>query len=195
MIYYFRQLNIYQAGFPERGECSVIGLWKKRNVIRWIEDSDYCPTIIFQGEMDKALKSMVESKKLATLTCGEYVAIAENEECLPNLELFLDALEVLKDAIEVEERISFGFSPLSVEEMQEIMDGLVEEEQFALVEGPLSNVMREWIEENGFVLKSTRNLVAIAKHPEFLPELNLMYALYAAELDIQIENWAIVRKE
>lgn len=158
-------------------------------------DSFFDLTAIQEGELDPCSKSMIESLGGTIKFYKGYSAIAKDEEESLNLELFVQALNVLKDAISVEVRLSGKYPLISVKAVDEATEDLIFVGQFVLLEGSLSENAAEWLHGMGYAVKIEQGLVAIAQVESDLPEANLMYAMYAAYLDLPIETWAIITKK
>ena len=152
-------------------------------------------TAIQEGELDSCLKSMLRKGEGEWFSFGDYTVYGEGEEELPNLELFVETLELLKDAEQVEMRINRGYPLICVKDVDEATEDLFMVGQFVLLEGYLSTNAEEWLSGMQFAVKTVKGLVAIAQVEEDLPEENLMYAMYSAYLDIPLENIAIITKK
>ncbi len=150
---------------------------------------------IQEGELDSCLKSTLKNCQGKWYSHEGYSTFGKDEEELPNLELFVQALETLQDAEEVEIRISSGYPLISVQEVDEATEDLMLVGQFVLLEGYLSKNAEEWLNGMRFAMKIVHGLVAIAQVEEDLPEENLMYAMYAASLNLPIETIAIITKK
>ena len=150
---------------------------------------------IQEGELDSCLKSMPRKGEGNWFSVGSYTAYGEGEEELPNLELFAETLELLKNAEEVKMRIEANYPPISVKEVDEATKDLFMVGQFVLLEGFLGKNAEDWLRGKQFAVKTAQCLVAIARVEEDLPEENLMYAMYAAYLDLPLENIAIITKK
>ena len=150
---------------------------------------------IQEGDLDSCLKSMLRKGEGEWFSVDGYTAYGENGEELPNMELFAETLEFLKDAETVKMRIKVEYPPISVKEVDEATEDLFMVGQFVLLEGHLSEKAEEWLRGMQFAVKTAQCLVAIAQVEEDLPEENLMYAMYAAYLDLPLENIAIITKK
>ena len=69
---------------------------------------------IQEGKLDSCLKSTLKNCQGKWYSHEGYSTFGKDEEELPNLELFVQALETLQDAEEVEIRISSGYPLISV---------------------------------------------------------------------------------
>lgn len=150
---------------------------------------------IQEGELDSCLKSTLQNCQGKWCFYDGYSAFGKDEEELPNLEMFVQALNTLQNAEKVEIRISSDHPLISVQEVDEATEDLMMVGQFVLLEGYLSKNSEEWLSGMQFAVKIVHGLVAIAQVEEDLPEENLMYAMYAALLNLPIETIAIVTKK
>lgn len=112
-----------------------------------------------------------------------------------NLGLFAQTLHDLKGVSKVEIRMIGRVSAISQEEVVEATRELILPGQFVLLEGNLHKNAEEWVNETNYAVKTVQSLVAIARNEEDLPEDNLMFALYAAYLDIPLEEFARLTKK
>ena len=152
-------------------------------------------TAIQEGDLDSCLKSMLRNEEGEWFSVDGYTAYGEGGEELPNLELFVETLNLLKSAEKIEMRINVDYPPISVKEVDEATEDLFMVGQFVLLEGKLSKNAEEWLRDMQFSVKTVPGLVAIAQAEEDLPEENLMYAMYAAILDLPLESIAIITKK
>lgn len=150
---------------------------------------------IQEGDLDSCLKSMLRNEEEEWFSVDGYTAYGEGGEELPNLELFVETLNLLKNAEKIEMRINVDYPPISVKEVDEATEDLFMVGQFVLLEGKLSKNAEEWLRDMQFSVKTIPGLVAIAQAEEDLPEENLMYAMYAAILDLPLESIAIITKK
>ena len=74
---------------------------------------------IQEGKLDSCLKSTLKNCQGKWYSHEGYSTFGKDEEELPNLELFVQALETLQDAEEVEIRISSGYPLISVQEVDD----------------------------------------------------------------------------
>lgn len=112
-----------------------------------------------------------------------------------NLGLFAQTLHDLKGVSKVEIRMIGRVSAISQEEVVEATRELILPGQFVLLEGNLHKNAEEWVNETNYAVKTVQSLVAIARNEDDLPEDNLMFALYAAYLDIPLEEFARLTKK
>lgn len=127
---------------------------------------------------------------------GECCVIQEfGGEEIFNLGLFAQTLHDLKGVSKVEIRMIGRVSAISQEEVVEATRELILPGQFVLLEGNLHKNAEEWVNETNYAVKTVQSLVAIARNEEDLPEDNLMFALYAAYLDISLEEFARLTKK
>ncbi len=152
-------------------------------------------TAIQEGALDSCLKSMLQRGEGIWFSVGDFTTYSEGEDELPNLELFIETLELLEKTEKVEMRINRGYPQICVKEVDEATEDLCMVGQFVLLEGYLSKNAEEWLQGMRFAVKMTQGLVAIAQVEEDLPEENLMYAMYAAYLNLPLENIAIITKK
>ena len=135
------------------------------------------------------------SNGVVQIQSGQYVALAREREELPNLELLQATLESLKGVQTVELRIKNRVSRISQNEVERTTENLKSGVQFVLLEGELTENAVNSLRENKYAVKIEQCLVANAQSEEKLPDANLLYALYAALLDIPLKNIAILTKK
>lgn len=152
-------------------------------------------TAIQEGDLDSCLKSMLQRGEGMWFSFGDFTTYGEDEDELPDLELFVETLEILKNAEKVKIRMNRGYPLICVKEVDEATEDLFMVGQFVLLEGHLSKDAEEWLQGMSFAVKTLQGLVAIAQVEEDLPEENLMYAMYSAYLGIPLENIAIITKK
>lgn len=152
-------------------------------------------TAIQEGDLDSCLKSMLQRGEGMYISVGEFTTYSDGDDELPDLELFVDALKLLENAEKVELRISRNLPLIGEKEVDEATEDIFMNGQFLLLEGHLSLGAEEWLQKMTFAVKTLPGLVAIAKEENELPEDNLMYAMYAADLGLPLENIAIITKK